>query len=130
MTTIAAIGPARIAAVRPAQPKPTDDPYEDGLDVEVVTEPTMVPLTDQVAATADSSESQLDMSQRAYAANAAATVTSIGLGDPARVPNPHVRGNSAVSTGFDSRPASNLGDAPRGDFSSPFARAMSAYSAR
>ena len=90
----------------------------------------MVPITDQVTATATAGDAQLDLSGRAYAANAAASIMSIGSADPARIPNQSARGNTAVATGFDQRPASNLGDAPRGDFASPFARAMSAYSGR
>ena len=90
-------------------------------------EPTFVPITDQVTATATAGDAQLDLSHRAYAANAATSVMAIGSADPARIPNQAARGNSAVATSFDQRPASDLGDAPRGNFASPFARAMSAY---
>ena len=126
MSLIAPIGPARIAAVRPAQPGPADDPSEEGLGIELVTEASMVPMTDQVTATPDAGDAQLDLSHRAYAANAATTIGAIGAADPARVGRQDVRGNASVTTSFDRRPATNVGDVPRGDFASPFARAMSA----
>jgi hypothetical protein len=133
VTLVAPIGPARIAAIRPAQPGPLDDPSEEGLGIEVVTEATMVPVADQVTAPADAGESNLDLSQRAFATQAASTIGSIGAigaADPARVLGGDARGNAAVSTGFDRRPASNAGDQPRGDFASPLARAMSAFAMR
>lgn len=92
-------------------------------------EPTMVALTDQVTPAATTGDAQLDLSGRAYAANAASSILRIGSADPALVQRQGARGNTAVATGFDQRPATDLGHAPRGDFASPFARAMSAYSA-
>ena len=130
MTGIAAIGSVRVTGIRPAQPGPADDPSEDGLDVEVITEPTMVMLPQQVAATAPSGDAQLDLSGRAYAANAASTVRSLRGEDSTRPGSQMPRGNTAVTTGFDQRPASDLGHTPRGNFATPFARALSVYSGR
>lgn len=92
-------------------------------------EPTMAAVTDRIAPTADAGDAQLDLSHRAYAANAAATVSGIAALQQAHVPNHNARGNVSVPTGFDSRPASSSYDMPRGNFATPFARAMSAYSA-
>jgi hypothetical protein len=127
---IAAIGPARVAGIRPVQPGPTDDPSEDGLEVEAIFEPTMVMLADRVAAPATAGDAQLDLSGRAYAANAASTVRSLHCEHPPRPGNQTPRGNTAVTTGFDQRPALDLGHAPRGNFATPFARALNAYSGR
>ena len=127
---IAPIGPVRVAAVRPAQPGPMDDPSEDGLGVEAVLEPTFAPIVDQVTIAPDAGDAQLDLAHRSYQANAAATVTAIDAGDPARAANQESRGNAAVTTAFDRRPSTSIADAPRGDFASPFARALSAYALR
>jgi hypothetical protein len=130
---LAPIGPVRVAAVRPALPGPTDDPSRAEPGVELVTDMSMVPVFDQVDASAASGDAQLDLSQRAFAANATSTSHAIGslaMAEPFRVPNLDASGNISISTGFDPRPASNLGGAPRGDFATPFARALSASAAR
>ncbi len=130
---LAPIGPARVAAIRPAQPGPADDPSEEGLGVEAVTEATLLPVLDQITVAADIGDAQLDLTHRSLAANAASTLSPLGpisSADPARVPTGDARGNASVTTAFDRRPASNMGDAPRGDFATPFARAMSAYATR
>ncbi len=95
----------RVAAIQPAQPGPGSDPYEDGLDIEVVTEATPVTAPDYVPAIGESSDAGFDPWRRG--------------------------GNTAVTTGFSSTPAaSSLSEPPRQQFSSPFARAMTSYALR
>lgn len=133
MTSIAPIGPVRVAAVRPATPGSADDPYEDGLDVEVVTEAAPIAIPDQVAPTAASTDADPGFDRRPSAASMpqVASVSALAapmLATPAQ--QQRGRGNAAVATGFDPTPASDLGDSPRGSFGSAFARAASAYAGR
>lgn len=131
VTSIAAIGPSRVAAIVPAQPGPDVDPYEDGLEVEVVMEPTFVATPDEATGTTDAGDAGFDPARRQSWASSPtlleAVAPSIAAG---RAPGAGASGNAAVPTGFDSTPATSLGDPPRESHSSPFARAVAAYGGR
>jgi hypothetical protein len=135
VTSIAPIPGMRVAAIQPAAPGPDADPYEDGLDVDVVLEPMPVRLPDpaQVAAAKRRSDTQADTGQRppsAWSPAAASTVASI-LPTAPPTPGGPMRGNAAVSTGFDRSPAAFV-DAPRAQQQSmsPVARAYAAFAGR
>lgn len=133
VNAVPSIAAGRVAGIRPAMPAVGSDPYEDGLDAELVTEPALQqrPVA-LVGAAASAQEPGHDPARRAYATNAVGAVTQVAPIASPSVPAGRgagaAQGNAAVATGFDARPASNLGDAPRGSFASPFARAMQSYS--
>ena len=128
VSPIAPIAAVRVAGIRPVMPAPAADPFEDGLEVEAVTEMTFTPATDSVSETQSSTmDASADPGQNAFmrAAKVAPTAILGTIGDSRQVGQP--RGNAQVSTGFDRTPAGDHGPAPRQSFASPFARAMATY---
>lgn len=132
MSAVPAIAAVRVAGIRPAPPTVGADPWEDGLDVDLVTEPLVHEQpVNRVAPAADSHESGHDPARRAFIANAVtgtaptSPIASIDVAAGRRPGGP--QGNASVGTSFDARPASTLGDPPRGTFATPFARAMQTY---